>query len=78
MTYNIGHMIIAMLLGIVIGVLIVGAVIVDANASPERNRWCNAPCVVYFGENMYEDQFCIDYRGNGTLRVWRDNTGRCR
>lgn len=38
---------------------------------------CNAPCVVQFGAKMHEDQFCIDYRGNGTLRVWRDNDAEC-
>lgn len=35
MTYNLKHMIVLHLLGIIIGVLIVGAVIHDANASPD-------------------------------------------
>lgn len=52
----------------------------DANSARNVHpkNWCNAPCVIYFGERMHEDQFCIDYRGNGTLRVWRDNDTVCR
>lgn len=32
---------------------------------------CFAPCVVKFGARMHEDQFDFDYRGDGTLFVWR-------
>lgn len=38
---------------------------------------CVAPCVVTFRQPMREDMFCIDYRGNGTLRVWRDADTEC-
>lgn len=61
--------------------LVLAAVVISVDDSDARRKpttWCNAPCIVYFGQNMHEDQFCIDYRGNGTLKVWRDNDTVCR
>jgi len=72
-----------MIRAIVVGVIayvvmMIGIVgmINDAQSRGDIAR-CHAPCVVRFGGAMHEDQFCIDYRGNGTLRVWRDNDAEC-
>lgn len=54
--------------------LLVGTVAVVTRPAESKSRphHCNAPCVVHFGPDMHEDEFRIDYRGNGTLRVWKE------
>jgi len=65
MTYKITDLIGAMFLGIIIGVLIVGAVIVDAQATPDTRRQCNAPCTVVLPKGTLEDEFWINYGWKG-------------
>lgn len=35
-----------------------------------RGHSCDAPCVVNFNQPMAEDMFWIDYRGDGSVRVY--------
>ena len=65
MIYKISDLIVAMLLGIIIGVLIVGAVIIDADATPDWRRQCNAPCTVVLPPGTLEDEFWINYGWKG-------------
>lgn len=44
----------------------------DGNETPHT---CDAPCTVVFSDDMHEDEFQIDYTGEG-LRVWREKR-RC-
>jgi hypothetical protein len=61
--------IIIAILGAIIGVILtLGYTEVNVSHS------CTAPCVVSFNvDDMYEDMFDFDYRGNGTVRVWQVN-----
>lgn len=46
-------------------------------ARKDRHR-CIAPCVVVFTTpDVQEDEVCWDFRGNGTIRVWRDDDADC-
>lgn len=64
---------------VMIACAFVGGFVIGNNVTHDSraNGSCVSPCVVSFGDNMEEDQFCIDYRGDGTLYVWRDNDTRC-
>lgn len=33
---------------------------------------CKAPCVIVFDQPMAEDNFKLDYRPGGTLKVWKE------
>lgn len=50
---------------------------IAALTDQRHEQSCTAPCVVEFGPNMHEDEFCLDYRGDGTLRVWRQHVDEC-
>jgi hypothetical protein len=52
-----------------IAVLIAGLMLARDNERKQAS--CTAPCVVHFKGQMAEDNFKIDYRGDGTLRVWK-------
>jgi hypothetical protein len=72
MTYKFRDMVMMMFLGMIIGVAIVGAVIVDANGATAHE--CVAPCTVVLPKGTLEDEFGINYgwRNSRTpiLDVW--------
>lgn len=58
-----------------VALLFGGAMFFAGLAHKPENHSCNAPCVIKFEQPMHEDQFCIDYRGDGTLKTWKEDEG---
>jgi hypothetical protein len=52
-------------------VLLWALVAAIAFSSSGHDGSCSAPCTVHFAQPMQEDEFSIDYRPGGTLRVER-------
>lgn len=71
-TYTIKDLIIAMLLGIVLGAFVVAASTADAadHDLTGRQQQCMSPCTVILPRGTLEDEFGIDYGWkNGRPRV---------
>lgn len=73
MTYKLRDMVGMLFIGMIIGVLIMGATIIDAKGADQGI--CHSPCIVKLPRGTEEDEFRLDYgrvNHRPEVRVWVD------